>query len=45
MLVPLPGLGAAINVGSFQIRAEYEVFDVSDVEDLYMMSAGFVYTF
>jgi outer membrane immunogenic protein len=39
------GLGAAINIGSFQIRAEYEVFDVSDVEDLYMMSAGFVYTF
>lgn len=39
------GLGAAINIGSFQIRAEYEVFDISDVEDLYMMSAGFVYTF
>jgi hypothetical protein len=39
------GVGAGINIGSFQIRAEYEVFDVSDVEDLYMMSAGFVYTF
>ena len=39
------GLGAAINLGSFQIRAEYEMFDVSDVEDLYMLSAGFVYTF
>lgn len=39
------GVGAAINLGSFQLRAEYEMFDVSDVEDLYMLSAGFVYTF
>lgn len=39
------GLGASFNLGSFQLRAEYEMFDVSDVEDLYMLSAGFVYTF
>jgi outer membrane immunogenic protein len=39
------GVGAAINLGSFAIRAEYEMFDISDVEDLYMLSAGFVYTF
>lgn len=39
------GVGASINLGSFAIRAEYEMFDVSDVEDLYMLSAGFVYTF
>lgn len=39
------GVGAAFNLGSFQIRAEYEVFDISDVEDLTMLSAGFVFTF
>jgi len=39
------GVGASINLGSFALRAEYEMFDVSDVEDLYMLSAGFVYTF
>lgn len=39
------GVGAALNLGSFQLRAEYEVFDVSDVEDLYMLSAGFAYSF
>ena len=39
------GLGAAVELGSFQIRAEYEAFDISDIEDLYMLSAGFVFTF
>jgi outer membrane immunogenic protein len=39
------GIGAAFSLGSFQIRAEYEVFDISDVEDLTMLSAGFVFTF
>lgn len=39
------GVGAALELGSFQIRAEYEAFDISDVEDLYMLSAGFVFTF
>ena len=39
------GLGASFNLGSFQLRAESEMFDVGDVEDLYMLSAGFVYTF
>lgn len=39
------GVGAAFNLGSFQIRAEYEIFDISDVEDLTMLSAGFVFTF
>ena len=39
------GVGAAFELGSFQIRAEYEAFDISDVEDLYMLSAGFVFTF
>jgi hypothetical protein len=39
------GLGASFSLGSFQLRAEYEMFDISDVDDLYMLSAGFVYTF
>ena len=39
------GVGAAVELGSFQIRAEYEAFDISDIQDLYMLSAGFVYTF
>jgi hypothetical protein len=39
------GVGASISLGSFALRAEYEMFDVSEVQDLYMLSAGFVYTF
>jgi hypothetical protein len=39
------GIGASFNLGSLQLRAEYEMFGVSDIEDLYMLSAGFVYTF
>ena len=39
------GLGAAINIGSFGIRAELEYFDVDDLDNAYMLSAGVVYTF
>lgn len=39
------GFGASVGLGSFQLRGEYEVFDVSDTDDVYMLSAGFVYTF
>ena len=39
------GVGVSFGLGSLDIRAEYEMFDVSDVNDLYMLSAGFVYTF
>lgn len=39
------GIGASFGLGSFQLRGEYEVFDVSDTDDVYMLSAGFVYTF
>ena len=39
------GVGTSFNLGSFQLRAEHEMFDVSHVEDLYMLSAGCVYTF
>ena len=39
------GAGARLQFGSFAVRAEYEVFDVSDVKDLSMLSASLVYTF
>lgn len=39
------GVGVSFGLGSLQLRAEYEMFDISDIEDLYMLSAGFVYTF
>lgn len=39
------GLGAAFNIGSFGIRAEFEYFDVNSVDKAYMLSAGLVYTF
>lgn len=39
------GIGARLQFGSFAIRAEYELFDISDVKDLSMVSASAVYTF
>lgn len=39
------GVGARFQIGSFAIRAEYELYDVSDVKDLSMASASLVYTF
>jgi outer membrane immunogenic protein len=39
------GAGAKLQFGSFAVRAEYEVYDVSDLKDLSMLSASFVYTF
>jgi opacity protein-like surface antigen len=39
------GAGARFQIGSFAIRAEYEVYEVSDVRDLSMASASLVYTF
>jgi hypothetical protein len=39
------GLGAAVNLGSLGIRAEAERFDVSDLDDLYLLSVGLTYTF
>lgn len=39
------GLGAKIGLGSLAIRAEYEVFDLDDVEDLSMLSVGLILTF
>ncbi len=38
------GVGARFHIASFQIRAEYEVFEVSDV-DIDLLSASLIYTF
>lgn len=39
------GAGAKLNLGSFGIRAEYEVLDLDAVDDLNMISVGATYTF
>jgi hypothetical protein len=39
------GVGAAVNLGSLGIRAEAERFDISDIDDLYLLSVGLTYTF
>ena len=39
------GVGARWNIGRLGIRAEYEGFDVSDTESLYMWSVGLTYSF
>ena len=38
------GIGARFHIASFQIRAEYEYFDV-DAADLDLISASLIYTF
>lgn len=39
------GIGAKLHFSSFALRAEYEVYDVSPVNDLDMISVSFVFTF
>ncbi|BCD99390.1 outer membrane beta-barrel protein [Marinagarivorans cellulosilyticus] len=39
------GIGAKFQIGSFAVRAEYESFEFEGIDDLYMFSAGAVYTF
>ena len=39
------GLGAKIGLGSLAVRAEYEVFDIDDVDDVTMTSLGIIFTF
>ncbi len=39
------GVGAALGFGSFKVRAEYTMYDVSNINDLYMVSAGLTYQF
>jgi OOP family OmpA-OmpF porin len=39
------GFGAAVGLGGFKIRAEYTMYDISNIDDLYMISAGVTYHF
>jgi len=39
------GVGVSFGLGSLQIRGEYEVFDVSDIDDLTMWSVGLAWVF
>jgi opacity protein-like surface antigen len=39
------GLGAKFQISSIAIRAEYEYFDLSEFNDVYMASVGVSYTF
>jgi hypothetical protein len=39
------GVGVQFRLLSLGVRAEYEVFDVDNVEDLNMLSIGVTYTF
>ncbi len=42
---PAYGLGVRFNLGSVEIRGEYEIFDISDAEDVTLLSAGIVVRF
>jgi len=42
---PAYGIGARFALGPVSLRAEYELFDVSDNIDIEMMSVGATYTF
>jgi opacity protein-like surface antigen len=39
------GIGAKWNLGKLGIRAEYEGYDISDTDTVYMLSLGLVYGF
>lgn len=39
------GAGVQFRVWSISVRAEYEIFDVSDLDDLSMVSVGATFTF
>jgi Outer membrane protein beta-barrel domain len=42
---PAYGFGVQFRVLSISVRAEYEIFDVDNVDDLSLFSIGFTYTF
>ena len=42
---PAYGVGIKANLGSWELRAEYEIFDISDAEDVTFLSLGFAYRF
>ncbi len=39
------GVGAQFRIWSMSLRAEYEIFDVDDIDELNMLSVGFTFTF
>ena len=39
------GVGAKIDIGSLQLRGEFESYDIEDAEKLDMLSVGLVWTF
>lgn len=42
---PAYGIGARFNLGSLEIRGEYEYFDIDTAEEVYMLSAGVAFAF
>ena len=42
---PAYGVGLRFTLGSVEIRGEYEIFDISDAEDVTLLSAGLVVRF
>lgn len=42
---PAYGVGLRFNLGSVEIRGEYEIFDISDAEDVTLLSVGLAYRF
>jgi len=42
---PVYGAGVALNIGSLGIRGEYELYDIGDTNDVYMISVGATVTF
>jgi opacity protein-like surface antigen len=42
---PAYGVGVRFDLGFVEIRGEYEIFDISDVEDVTLLSAGIVVRF
>ena len=42
---PAYGVGATIGLGSLAIRAEYEVFDIEDSDDVTLLSVGVAWSF
>jgi hypothetical protein len=42
---PAYGIGASIGLGSIDVRAEYEIFDIEDAEDVTLLSVGLTWSF
>jgi hypothetical protein len=42
---PAYGVGLRFSIASFEIRAEYEIFDLESTKDVHMASIGFAVTF